>query len=84
VQPKSRRVLQHQAGRSPRWVLTVRTVKVYLEVHGHPHQCRNDNAPAVTQRGRFEILERETGIEPATLSLGSAYRVPVPSVHERP
>ncbi len=27
--------------------------------------------PRVTHRGRYEILERETGIEPATLSLGS-------------
>jgi hypothetical protein len=31
----------------------------------------NENAPAATQRGRFGILERETGFEPATLSLGS-------------
>ena len=29
------------------------------------------NAPAATGRGRCEILERETGFEPATLSLGS-------------
>jgi hypothetical protein len=31
----------------------------------------NENAPGITDRGRCEILERETGIEPATLSLGS-------------
>jgi len=31
----------------------------------------NDNAPGLTDRGRCGILERETGLEPATLSLGS-------------
>jgi len=31
----------------------------------------DENAPDATGRGRYEILERETGIEPATLSLGS-------------
>ena len=30
-----------------------------------------ENAPGTTDRGRYKILERETGIEPATLSLGS-------------
>ena len=30
----------------------------------------NDNAPGTTDRGRYENLERETGLEPATLSLG--------------
>ena len=32
----------------------------------------NDNAPGTTDRGRYGILERETGLEPATLSLGSS------------
>jgi integrase len=32
---------------------------------------RNENASAVSQRRRYGILERETGVEPATLSLGS-------------
>jgi len=31
----------------------------------------NENAPGVTGRGRFGFMERETGFEPATLSLGS-------------
>jgi hypothetical protein len=31
----------------------------------------NENAPDLTSRGHYENLERETGIEPATLSLGS-------------
>ena len=31
----------------------------------------NKNTPGLTGRGRSQILERETGIEPATLSLGS-------------
>ena len=30
----------------------------------------NKNTPGVTSRGHSQILERETGIEPATLSLG--------------
>ena len=30
----------------------------------------NDNAPGASDRGRSEFLERETGFEPATLSLG--------------
>ena len=30
-----------------------------------------ENAPGVTGRGHWENLERETGLEPATLSLGS-------------
>lgn len=30
----------------------------------------NDNAPDLTDRGRCGNLERETGLEPATLSLG--------------
>jgi len=41
----------------------------------HPRPDRgtpNDNAPAATQRGRIGIMERETGVEPATLSLGTA------------
>ena len=31
----------------------------------------NENAPDVTSRGRYQNVERETGLEPATLSLGS-------------
>ena len=31
----------------------------------------NNNAPSTSDRGRYEKLERETGFEPATLSLGS-------------
>ena len=31
----------------------------------------NENAPDITGRGRYENMERETGFEPATLSLGS-------------
>ena len=30
----------------------------------------NENAPDVTSRGRYQNVERETGLEPATLSLG--------------
>ena len=30
----------------------------------------NENAPDVTSRGRYQNMERETGLEPATLSLG--------------
>jgi hypothetical protein len=32
----------------------------------------NDEAPGVNCRGPSEIMERETGFEPATLSLGKA------------
>ena len=32
---------------------------------------RNENAFALSERRRYGILERETGVEPATLSLGS-------------
>ena len=49
-----------------------------LGVPGRPYtapptegQVRDDDAPAATPRGRFGILERETGLEPATLGLGS-------------
>ncbi len=38
---------------------------------GRGVESSNGNAPAGTGRGRYEILERETGFEPATLSLGS-------------
>ncbi len=31
----------------------------------------DDNTPDTTARGRYKNLERETGVEPATLSLGS-------------
>ena len=30
----------------------------------------NENAPDVTSRGHYQNVERETGLEPATLSLG--------------
>ena len=30
----------------------------------------NENAPGLSDRGRYQNLERETGLEPATLSLG--------------
>ena len=33
--------------------------------------AHDDNAPGLTDRGRCGNLERETGLEPATLSLGS-------------
>ena len=39
-----------------------------------PHsadEIRDGNDPGLSDRGRYETLERETGIEPATLSLGS-------------
>ena len=31
----------------------------------------NENAPGLSDRGRYQNVERETGLEPATLSLGS-------------
>jgi len=31
---------------------------------------RDDDAPAATQRGRVGFMEREMGVEPATLILG--------------
>jgi len=34
----------------------------------------NKNTPGATSRGRYQNLERETGIEPATLSLGRRSR----------
>mgnify|MGYP004205206049 CR=1 FL=1 len=34
----------------------------------------NENAPGVTSRGRYQNVERETGLEPATLSLGRRSR----------
>jgi hypothetical protein len=30
---------------------------------------RNENAPDLTNRGRFDFLEHETGLEPATPTL---------------
>ena len=30
----------------------------------------NENAPGLSDRGRYPNVERETGLEPATLSLG--------------
>jgi len=38
---------------------------------GSEGDATNDNAPDLTDRGRSLYMERETGIEPATLSLGS-------------
>ena len=34
----------------------------------------DENASALNQRRRNKILERETGLEPATLSLGKSFR----------
>ena len=31
----------------------------------------NENTPGGSRRGHSQIMERETGLEPATLSLGS-------------
>ena len=31
----------------------------------------NENALGLTSRGRYQNVERETGLEPATLSLGN-------------
>ena len=33
----------------------------------------NDNAPDLTGRGRWESLEHETGLEPATTCLGNRF-----------
>jgi hypothetical protein len=33
--------------------------------------ARNDSAPGTNARGRYEILEHETGFEPATLTLAT-------------
>jgi hypothetical protein len=46
------------------WVVTAQTA-----LYG-PSLETADNAPGATHRGRSEFLERETGLEPATLSLG--------------
>ena len=37
---------------------------------GSDGETTNDNASDASSRGRSGILERETGLEPATLSLG--------------
>ena len=37
---------------------------------GSEGDATNNNAPGTSHRGRTGILERETGLEPATLSLG--------------
>jgi len=39
---------------------------------GSESDVTNNNAPGASHRGRTRILERETGLEPATLSLGSS------------
>ena len=41
---------------------------------GDPGFPPNKNTPGVTSRGHSQIMERETGIEPATLSLGRRSR----------
>jgi len=49
--------------------------------------AEDEDAPGASGRGRYRILERETGLEPATLSLGSAsVGLPVTSrdVYKRP
>jgi hypothetical protein len=38
---------------------------------GDPGFPPNKNTPDLSGRGRYERMERETGLEPATLSLGS-------------
>ena len=38
---------------------------------GDPGFPPNKNTPDLSGRGRYEKMERETGLEPATLSLGS-------------
>ena len=38
---------------------------------GDPGFPSNKNTPDLSGRGRYERMERETGLEPATLSLGS-------------
>ena len=37
-------------------------------------KCATQNAPDLTGRGRSLNLERETGLEPATLSLGTRHK----------
>jgi hypothetical protein len=37
----------------------------------HSSKTPNKNTPDLSGRGRYENMERETGLEPATLSLGS-------------
>ena len=41
---------------------------------GDPGSPPNKNTPGLSDRGRYQNLERETGIEPATLSLGRRSR----------
>ena len=41
---------------------------------GDPGSPPNENAPGVSDRGRYQNVERETGLEPATLSLGRRSR----------
>jgi hypothetical protein len=40
---------------------------------GSEGDSTNNNAPGTSRRGRTGSLERETGLEPATLSLGREY-----------
>ena len=42
----------------------------YTAVAGSP-DAPNENTPGLNDRGHWEKMERETGLEPATLSLGS-------------
>jgi len=44
--------------------------RLYTAPSSEPN-TEGTNAPDATARGRSEILERETGVEPATLGLGS-------------
>jgi hypothetical protein len=45
--------------------------RVPESTHGSDSDTEQTNAPGITYRGRLGFLERETGFEPATLSLGS-------------
>ena len=38
---------------------------------GDPGFPPNKNTPGLSDRGHWEMIERETGLEPATLSLGN-------------
>ena len=37
----------------------------------HSSKTQSKNTPGLSDRGHSQIMERETGFEPATLSLGS-------------
>ena len=42
------------------------------ETHGAAPTAKSDAPDDNAQRGRLDFVERETGVEPATLSLGTA------------